>query len=112
MSDPRVTERCLACCDGPDADAAEHLWRVLVRTVPVPHRAEPAVLLAVTVYLRGDGTLAHLALDAADTAAPGHRMAGLLRRALQAGITPDQLRVLTIEALNGTSTSPQGGNTE
>jgi hypothetical protein len=108
LSDPRVTEQCLAISGGRHAEAAEQLWRVLTRTTPAPYRAEPAILLAVTAYLRGDGALAHLALDAARTAAPDHVMVSLLRRVFQTGITPPRLRALTVQAASGSDPAPSG----
>jgi hypothetical protein len=105
LSDPRVTEQCLALCAGPNAEAAEQLWRVLTRALPAPHRAQPAILLAVTVYLRGEGALAHVALDAAEKAAPGYPMANLLRRAFQIGIAPTELAELIAGALTSPNTN-------
>src|SRR6266567_1958432 len=51
LSDPQVSEQCLVFCDGRHAEAAEQLWWVLTRATPVPYRAEPAILLAVSGYL-------------------------------------------------------------
>ncbi|GDY30303.1 DUF4192 domain-containing protein [Gandjariella thermophila] len=98
LADHRVRDACLATADGPHAAAAEQLWLALTRGTPVPERAEPATLLAFAAYLRGDGALAGIALDTAEAAHPGHRLAGLLRRALDAGLPPARLAVLAADA--------------
>jgi hypothetical protein len=98
LADHRVRDACLATADGPNAAMAEQLWLALTRSTPAPERAEPATLLAFAAYLRGDGALAGIALDAAEAACPGHRLAGLLRRALDSGLPPARLTVLAADA--------------
>ena len=92
LCDHRVRDACLPWCTGPGAAAAESLWLALVRATPVPERAEPAALLALSAYLRGDGALAGVALDAALQACPQHSLSGLLRAALDGGISPALVR--------------------
>ena len=97
LSDTRVRDGCLALALPPGsapAIEAEALWTALVRATPEPERAEPAALLGYSAYLRGDGALAGMALDLARKAAPDHVLAGLLHRALQHGVLPDQLERL------------------
>lgn len=72
--------------------AAEQLWAALAREIPDPEAAEPAALLAVSALLRGDGALANVALDRAEQAWPGHRLAGLLRQVAEAGMRPAAFR--------------------
>lgn len=91
LSDPRVRDACLAFVLGRLADAAERLWLELTRACPTSVRANPATLLAFSAYVHGNGTLASIALDHALTAHPTHRLGGLLRTALDAGLSPDQL---------------------
>lgn len=98
LCDHRVRDACLPWCTGTAADSAELLWLALVRGTPAPHRAEPAALLALTAYLRGDGALAGLALDAAQQASPDHSLSGLLRAALDSGLPPDALRTVAADA--------------
>lgn len=98
LSDHRVRDACLATAIGEQAAAAEQLWLALTRATPAPERAEPATLLAFAAYLRGDGALAGMALEHAEQAYPGHRLAGLLRRALEAGLSPPRLGVLVTDA--------------
>src|SRR5262249_60782180 len=80
------------------AAAAERLWLALVRAPPAPERAEPAALLALTAYLRGDGGLASVALEAALLACPHHSLSGLLRAALDGGMPPELLREIAMDA--------------
>lgn len=98
LCDHRVRDACLPWCTGRGAVAAERLWLTLVRATPVPERAEPAALLALTAYLRGDGALAGLALDTALQACPEHSLSGLLRAALDGGLPPEILRTVTGDA--------------
>ncbi|MGH3857808.1 MAG: DUF4192 domain-containing protein [Pseudonocardiaceae bacterium] len=98
LCDHRVRDACLPWCSGPDAADAERLWLALVRATPAPERAEPAALLALTAYLRGDGALAGVALDTALRACPQHSLSGLLRTALEAGLPPELLRGVAADA--------------
>ncbi|MBN9098981.1 MAG: DUF4192 domain-containing protein [Pseudonocardia sp.] len=92
LSDVRVRDAAMLRGAGPMAAAAEHLWAALCRETPDPEAAEPAALLAVSALLRGDGALAHVALDRAERAWPGHRLTGLLRQVADAGIRPGVFR--------------------
>ncbi len=76
------------------AAGAETLWALLSRTLPDPWRAEALVLLAFSAYVRGDGPLAGVSLEAALRCAPAHRMAGMLDTALQSGLRPESIREL------------------
>ncbi|MGH3881776.1 MAG: DUF4192 domain-containing protein [Pseudonocardiaceae bacterium] len=98
LCDHRVRDACLPWCSGPGAVAAERLWLALVRATPAPERAEPAALLALVAYLRGDGALAGVALDAALKACPQHSLSGLLRAALDGGLPPEVLRTVAADA--------------
>ena len=93
-----VRDAALAWADGADADPAERLWRALTTATPLPERAEPATLLAFCAYLRGDGALAAVALELAEQAMPGHKLAGLLRLGLDRGLDPSRLSVLANNA--------------
>ncbi|GHF81918.1 hypothetical protein FHX82_004594 [Amycolatopsis bartoniae] len=95
LSDSLVRDACLATARDPAwNEHAERLWEELVRSTPAPERAEPAVLLAYSAYIRGEGALAGIALDNALEADPGNTMAGLLFRCLAAGVPPERLRAL------------------
>lgn len=87
-----VRDACLtiALCD--DAVRAQRLWTDLTRATPPPWRAEPAVLLAVTAWIQGDGLIPRAAIDAALEAQPNHGLALLLSLALESGMPPGTLR--------------------
>lgn len=93
LTDTRVRDTLYALAVGDNAASAESLWVQLSRTLPEPWRVEALVLLAFSAYVRGDGPLAGISLDAALRCGP-HRMAGMLDQALQAGMRPDQIREL------------------
>ncbi len=94
LTDVTVRDTLYALAVGAGAGDAEALWAVLARTLPDPWRIEALVLLAFSAYVRGDGPLAGLALEAALRGDPEHRMADMLDRALQSGMRPEQIRDL------------------
>ncbi|AXN49325.1 hypothetical protein DSM43518_04509 [Mycobacterium marinum] len=96
LTDVQVRDTLYALAVGENADEAESLWGVLARALPAPWRAEALVLLAFSAYVRGDGPLAGVSLDAALRCAPGHRMAGMLDTALQSGLRPEHIRDLAV----------------
>jgi hypothetical protein len=99
LSDYRVRDMCLRYAfDTKVAPAAERLWLELARCLPPPERAEPAVLLAVCAYLRGDGAMANVALEEARSVLPGHSLAGLLHGAIGYGIPIAQVRQVLSDA--------------
>lgn len=94
LIDVQVRDTLYALAVGEDADAAESLWALLARLLPQPWRVEALVLLAFSAYVRGDGPLAGLSLEAALRCDPYHRMAGMLDQALQSGMRPKDIREL------------------
>jgi hypothetical protein len=91
LADLWVRDMSLVFATGPHSAAAERLWTELTRATPIPERAQAATLLAFSAYLRGDGALASVALDQAEEACPSHRLASLVRSALDHALPPDQL---------------------
>ncbi len=96
LKDPRVRDTLYALAVGESAGQAEALWATLSRTLPDPWRVEALVLLAFSAYVRGDGPLAGVSLDAAVRCDPTHRMAGMLDTALQSGMRPERIRELAV----------------
>ncbi len=96
LKDPRVRDTLYALAVGENAGQAEALWATLSRTLPDPWRVEALVLLAFSAYVRGDGPLAGVSLDAALRCDPTHRMAGMLDTALQSGMRPERIRELAV----------------
>ncbi|OHU18721.1 hypothetical protein BKG76_19415 [Mycobacteroides franklinii] len=90
----RVRDTVCALAAGVLAADVERLWLALSRLLPAPWRAEPLVLLGFSAYTRGDGPLAGVALDAALTAQPEHRLGQLLLSALHSGMRPAEIGTL------------------
>jgi hypothetical protein len=96
LNDVQVRDTLYALAVGEKAGEAEALWALLARTLPAPWRVEALVLLAFSAYVRGDGPLAGVSLEAALRCDPDHRMAGMLDTALQSGLRPEQIRELAV----------------
>ncbi|OHV03617.1 DUF4192 domain-containing protein [Mycobacterium talmoniae] len=94
LTDVQVRDTLYGLAIGEGAAGAEELWAVLARVLPEPWRVEALVLLAFSAYVRGDGPLAGVSLEAALRCQPTHRMAGMLDTALQSGLRPDKIRQL------------------
>ncbi|GAB4584880.1 DUF4192 domain-containing protein [Nocardia sp. IFM 10818] len=94
LRDKAVRDMLFGLMPGRHADAAESLWLQLTRVLPDPDRAEAAALLGYAAYVRGDGPLAGIALEAALSADPEHRMAVLLDIGLHTGMHPNRLHRL------------------
>ncbi|WP_433656377.1 DUF4192 domain-containing protein [Nocardia sp. CA-128927] len=94
LRDRAVRDAMFALAVGDHAVAAEGLWAALTRALTGRDRAEAAALLGYSAYVRGDGPLAGIALEAALDADPDHPLATLLETSLMIGMRPDQLRRL------------------
>jgi Domain of unknown function (DUF4192) len=94
LTDPRVRDTLYALAVGSTGDQVEALWALLSRVLPDPWRAEALVLLAFSAYVRGDGPMAGVSLEAALRVNGNHKMAGMLDQALQSGMRPEQIREL------------------
>jgi hypothetical protein len=92
LYDHRVRDISVWQPDPVRAEAAEHLWTMLVRNAPAPERAEPASLLAFSAHQRGEGVLAGVALECAAAADPDHRLSEYLRGALTLAVPPARMR--------------------
>ena len=95
LVDLRVRDALMTLVDSDEADAAEQLWSQLVRVLPQPFRCEALVVAAHAAYVRGNGPLAGVCLEAVQAEDPAHRMAALLDTALQSGVRPEDIRGLT-----------------
>jgi len=96
LGDVEVRDTLYALAVGQRAGEAESLWALLSRSLPTPWRVEALVLVAFSAYVRGDGPLAGVALEAALRCQPDHRMAGMLDTALQSGLRPEHIRKLAV----------------
>jgi hypothetical protein len=98
LRNTELRDRALTLALGPDAAAVEQLWTECTRRAPAPLDAAPATLLAVSVWLRGDGAMADVALTRALDSEPRYGLARLLAQALAACLAPAELRSLLQEA--------------
>jgi uncharacterized protein DUF4192 len=104
LTHPTVRDAGLRCALSDRAAAALEVWTVLTRRAPRPVVAHPASLLAASVYLQGEGTLANLALDIALAADPTHPLATVLRTCLDNVIPPVQFRALLTASIHAAET--------
>jgi hypothetical protein len=109
LRDVRVRDRALGLALDADPLAAEVLWTECTRRAPAHLAAPPATLLAVSGWLRGDGTTANIALDRALTADPGYRLAHYLAEALAACVPPAEIRALVAATTAGPATVDGAG---
>ncbi|WP_461155616.1 DUF4192 domain-containing protein [Saccharopolyspora tripterygii] len=95
IGDKQIRDTVFRTALGPHARAAEGLWITLMRCTPTgPEVVEAAVLLTFSSYVRGDGTLAAIAVERALHLDPDHCFARLLDQALSYGIPPDRIAAL------------------
>jgi len=98
LTDRGVRDTLFTAAASNRAVEAEALWTVLARVLPRPWRAEALALLAVSAYVRGDGSLAGAAVQAALADVAEHPMAGMLDTALQDAVRPEEIRELLLPA--------------
>jgi pyrroloquinoline quinone (PQQ) biosynthesis protein C len=72
------------------------MWSDLVRRAEPDFVASPANLLAICALRAGNGLLANLAVARAIDAEPDNHLAHLLRHAIDAGISPDEVAALLL----------------
>lgn len=94
LRDSTVRDALFGVAAGAYDAAAERLWTTMTRALSGTDRAEAATMLAFHAYLHRNGALAGIALDAALTADPDHRMANLLAMGLQTAMPPERLQRL------------------
>lgn len=103
LTDLQVRDRlAVALAGSGESPGAGSLWAVLARCLPQPWRAEALGLFALCAYVRGDAVLAAATLESSLREAPEHRLSRLLDLALEAGLSPTEIR----EGLAGMVLSP------
>lgn len=88
----RVRDSLLALTLGDDAGVVEDFWASMARSMPDCERAVAATLLAFSAYVRGDGPMARIAIDAALESDDTYSLAQLLDRSLRVGAGPELVR--------------------
>jgi hypothetical protein len=112
LGDPLVRDTVLGWSVDEDetlASSAERLWTLLVRTLPAPEVAEPAVLLACALLVRGGSALVGVALERARRADPTHRLTGLVSALLACGAGPPTVREVIRDAAAESAARLQAG---
>ncbi|TCO52563.1 DUF4192 domain-containing protein [Actinocrispum wychmicini] len=91
LSHRKARDACLRPDRLTQGSKAQQMWTDLTREMPSPYRAEPACLLALCAFVRGNGVVAGIALEIAQEAVPDHVVAGLVRTVMDVGMTPKDL---------------------
>jgi len=89
MADIQVRDFALGSHNEATLDVYWSMWRYLTRIAPAGFVAPLAALLAAVSYEKGDGALAHRALDRALEDDSSYSLALLLRRVFTAGWPPE-----------------------
>lgn len=97
LSDIQVRDYALGCHDQDSIEAYFSMWRDLLRIAPKKFVAPVASLLAALAYEKGDGALAHRALDRAIEDDPEYSLSRLLRRVFSSGWPPNGFAQLRSE---------------
>ena len=97
LRDLQVRDFALGSVSQETIDTYFSAWRWLIRIAPHGYIAPVATLLAAVAYERGDGALAHRALDRAELDNPEYAMTGLLRQVFSAGWAPHSFAAMRAE---------------
>ena len=97
LSEIQVRDYALGCHDDLSSDSYFQMWRSLLRMAPPGSVAPIASVFASLAYERGEGALAHRALDRALLDDPDYSLAKLLRRVFSTGWPPSALSALRRE---------------
>lgn len=94
LSDIQVRDFALGSHDETTLDIYWAMWRYLTRIAPSGFVAPVASLLAAVSYEKGEGALAHRALDRSLNDDPAYSLAALLRRVFSAGWPPESFAAM------------------
>lgn len=97
LRDLQVRDFALGSVSHETLDIYFNAWRWLLRIAPQGYVAPVANLFAAVAYEKGDGALAHRALDRAENDEPGYAMTCLLRQVFNAGWEPAAFAALRAE---------------
>lgn len=92
LDDTQIRDQLYTLAVTDRAAEAEALWGLMARGLSDEPRANVLSLLALSSYVRGDGTLAQVAAAAALDAVPGHSMGRMIDMALRTGLPPEMMR--------------------
>ena len=97
ITDIQVRDYALGCHDQESGDSYYQMWRRLLQMAPAGFVAPIASIFASIAYERGEGALAHRALDRALIDDADYSLAKLLRRVFATGWPPAALSKLRAE---------------
>ena len=97
LQDLQVRDFALGSVSNETLDIYFNAWRWLLRNAPLGYVAPVANLFAAVAYERGDGALAHRALDRAESDEPGYAMTPLLRKVFTSGWSPSTFAAMRSE---------------
>lgn len=97
LQDLQVRDFALGSVTNETLETYFNAWRWLIKVAPVGYVAPVANLLAAVAYERGDGALAHRALDRAEQDNPEYAMTRLLREVFSSGWSPDSFAMMRSE---------------
>ena len=97
LQDLQVRDFALGSVSNETLDIYFNAWRWLLRNAPLGYVAPVANLFAAVAYERGDGALAHRALDRAESDEPGYAMTPLLRKVFISGWSPSTFAAMRSE---------------
>lgn len=97
LKDLQVRDFALGSVSYESLDVYFNAWRWLLRLAPAGYIAPVANLLAAVAYERGDGALAHRALDRAVADDPEYPMTTLLRKVFISGWAPSSFAAMRAE---------------
>lgn len=97
LLDLQVRDFALGSVTAETIDTYFSAWRWLLRIAPQGYVAPVATLLAAVAYERGDGALAHRALDRAESDDADYAMTGLLRQVFSSGWAPQSFAAMRAE---------------
>lgn len=97
LSDVQVRDFALGSHSQESEEHYYQMWKYLLRIAPKNFIAPVGALCAAIAYERGEGALAHCALDRATEDDPTYSIAKLLRRVFDAGWPPEALDAMRQE---------------
>lgn len=97
LQDLQVRDFALGSVTSETLETYFNAWRWLLRVAPAGYAAPVANLLAAVAYEKGDGALAHRALDRAEQDNSEYAMTKLLREVFSSGWSPSSFAVMRSE---------------
>jgi hypothetical protein len=101
LGEVAIRDEIVSWTAGEEITGVMAVLRELAPLAPPPFDAQVLAALAWAAFSFGDGALAAVALERALSADPQHKLARLLSVALEGGVTPQEIRAISIELSGG-----------